>query len=227
MNDTSTTPSEPLPVFPTTAPAIFQDQEATKALFRSVLADLAVVVEVDEAQLGSPTPCAGFTVSELRRHILAWLQFFAAALNDPKGESDRLDPETWSLAPDQRATAIVAQASTDIETAIDAGVASELVVMSQAQMSGDGVLAMALGEYLVHGWDLAVATGRSWSAAGEAAEPALEFLHSMVAPEFRGPDSGFFDAEVVAAADATSFEKLLCFGGRQPNWSARLTRGAS
>jgi uncharacterized protein (TIGR03086 family) len=78
---------------------------------------------------------------------------------------------------------------------------------------------MDLGEDLVHGWDLAVATGRSWEAGDAAAEPALAFLRTMVAPEHRGPDSGFFDAEVPAPPDATSFERLLCFTGRHPDWA--------
>ena len=78
---------------------------------------------------------------------------------------------------------------------------------------------MALGEYLVHGWDLAVSTGRSWEAAEAAAEPALAFLHTTIAPEYRGPDSGLFGEEVTAPPGATVFERLLCFAGRHPDWT--------
>jgi uncharacterized protein (TIGR03086 family) len=102
-------------------------------------------------------------------------------------------------------------------------VADDVVTMSQARMAGDGVLAMALGEYLVHGWDLARATGRAWppaeSADDAAAEAALAFLQTTVAPEHRGPDSGFFDAEVAAPTGAGAFVRLLCFGGRDPEWA--------
>jgi len=216
MNDTQT---GQLPVFPATAPEVFSDPTATKTLFEPVLSQLARLVEVHDDQLAHPTPCQTWVVSDLRRHILAWLQFFAAALNDPAGAAKRLDPDSWDLGPHQLPTGIVRQAAADIESAIDAGAAGGLIVMSQARMAGDAVLAMALGEYLVHGWDLAVSTGRSWEAADAATEPALAFLRSTIAPEYREADGGFFDEEVLAPPRATAFERLLCFAGRHPDWT--------
>ena len=216
MNDTET---DQLPVFSATAPEVFSDPTAAKTLFEPVLSQLARMVEVHDDQLAHPTPCQSYAVADLRRHILGWLQFFAAALNDPSGAAKRLDPDTWDLGPDQLPAVVVRQAAADIERAIDAGAASALIVMSQARMAGDAVLAMALGEYLVHGWDLAVSTGRSWEAADVAAEPALGFLHTTIAPGYRGPDSGFFDEEVTAPPEATAFERLLCFAGRHPDWA--------
>ncbi len=220
-----------LPVFPAAAPAVFADPATTGALFGPVLAELARIVEVPGNRLTAPTPCEGYDVAALRRHVLAWLQFFAAALTDPAGSGPRLDPEAWDLGPGDDPVTIVEAAAADIERAIEAGVATELVVMSQARMPGDAVLAMALGEYLVHGWDLAVATDRPWPPAepvdgtdgeptGEAAAgAALAFLQTTVQPEYRGPDSGFFGYEVEAPAGATAFERLLCFGGRRPDWT--------
>lgn len=214
--------SNELPVFPATAPGLFKDTAVVTAMFQPVLADLGDMVTVEAGSMDRPTPCDGFTVGELRRHVLGWLQFFAEALNDPAGQSERIDAETWELADGQDAAAIVTEAAAAIDTAIAAGVADELVVMSQARMTGDCVLAMALGEYLVHGWDLATATGRAWAADDgvhdAAAEAALAFLETTVAPEYRGPDSGFFGYEVPAPDGATPFQQLLCFTGRDPQW---------
>lgn len=222
-SDTPTdTPTGELPVFPTTAPATFGEEGALYALFSPIFARLGEVATIDPALLDGPTPCPGFTVAELRHHVLGWLQFFAAALTDPAGATTRADPDQFALAPGDDPATIVAQAAACFEQAIGAGVAGELVVMSQARMAGDGVLAMALGEYLVHGWDLAVSTGQPWTAAdgwAAPAEPALAFLQTMVTPEYRGPDSGFFDAEVPAPADASPFHRLLCFAGRDPSWT--------
>ena len=152
--------------------------------------------------------------------MLAWLQYFAAALGDPTGARPRLDPETWQPGEQDDPTAIVERANERIAQAIRSGVAGTTVVMVQARMAGDGVLAMALGEYLVHGWDLAVATGRAHVQDDRAAAPALEFLRTMIAPEHRGPDSGMFDHEVEPRPDASAFERLLCFTGRSPDWGA-------
>lgn len=211
-----------LPVFPTTAPDDFRDVDVTVARFDAVFDRLAAVVDVPHEQLDGPTPCASFTVADLRRHVLAWLQFFAAALNDPTGSTTRIDTDTWDLPPSDDPAGIVRAAAGDIAAAVHAGVVDGLVVMSQARMAGDGVLAMALGEYLVHGWDLAVATGRDTTAQqalDDAAVPALAFLRTMVAPEYRGPDSGFFDAEVPAPPGASPLVRLLCFAGRDPDWA--------
>ncbi len=211
-----------LPVFPTPTAAAMADPATAKALIEPVLGHLAAVVQVPEGTGDRPTPCQDYDVAALRHHVLGWLQFFAAALSDPEGVGERLDPETWVLRSEiESPAAIVERARAEIVAAIDAGVAERLVAMSQARMAGDGVLAMALGEYLVHGWDLAVATGRDWVPTGddEAVEVALAFLEGTVAPEYRGPDSGFFDDEVEAPAGASAFVRLLCFAGRQPAWT--------
>ena len=214
-----------LPLFPTTAAPVFSDTRATTAMFAPVLRDLATIVEVPAGLLAAPTPCESYAVGELRTHVLAWLQFFAAALNDPDGATERIDPATWRLAAREEPATIVSTAADDIARAVTSGVASRIVVMSEARMAGAAVLAMALGEYLIHGWDLAVATRRSWPLASDptshaAIVAAHDFLQTMVAPEYRG-DGGFFGAELAAPQGARPFEQLLCFAGRDPSWAPR------
>lgn len=218
MSQTTSPDPADLPVFPATAPPVFADPDATARLVEPVLAALAEVVDPRSEQLSDPTPCSGFDVERLRAHTVGWLEFFATALNDPDGVAGRPDPDAWQLPDDTTGADRVRTATAAILEAIAAGAATKLIVMSQARMHGDAVLAMALGEYLVHGWDLATATGRSWPAFDEPSGPALEFLRSTVAPEHRGPDSGFFDAEVPAPDGATPLEALLCFAGRDPEW---------
>lgn len=223
MNETSidptdamSSPTAELPLFPTTAPAVFSDADATIALFDPVLTALAAIVEVSDDRLDDPTPCRAYTVGELRNHVLGWLTFFAAALNDPGGATDRPVPDTWEPAVGEEPAGVVERASAAIISAVESGVADDIVVMSQARMAGRGVLAMALGEYIVHGWDLATATGRPWLVDSEAADAARTFLEGTVAPEYRGEDSGFFGDEVTAPDDASPLERLLCFAGRDP-----------
>lgn len=212
--------SEKLPVFPTSAPAILCDADATPELFIAVLERLAAVADIDDDQLGLRTPCAGFTVGELRTHVLGWLQFFAAALSDPAAGAARPDPEAFALTAGTPGSEIVRDALKAIRQAIAHDAAGQLVVMSGSRMAGDAVLGMALGEYIIHAWDLAVATGQPYSAPESAVRTAHEFLEGMVAPEYRGPDSGFFDAEVSVPVDASPLEQLLGFAGRDPQWRA-------
>ena len=208
-----------LPVFPTSAPAVFCDPDVTSGMFTEVLDRLAAVVDVDIDQLQNPTPCTGFTVGELRTHVLGWLQFFAAALLDPAATSPRPDPQTFTLADAQQASDVVKRAEVDIHRAIATDTAGQMITMSSSRMAGDGVLAMALGEYIIHAWDLAAATGRPYSVPDTAVKPAHEFLQHMVAPEYRGPDSDFFGEEVPVPDNASLLDKLLGFAGRDPLWS--------
>ncbi len=208
-----------LPIFPTTAPAVLCDPDVSAALFSDVFDRLAAVVDIDGDQRALPTPCAGFTLAQLQDHVLGWLQFFAAALSDPSATMPRPAPEDFALAAGQRASDVVRQASADISAAIAADAAGQMVTMSSSRMAGDGVLGMALGEYIVHAWDLATVTGRPYAAPDDAVGVAHEFLVGMVAPEYRGPDTGFFDAEVAVAADASPLDKLLGFAGRDPQWA--------
>lgn len=47
------------------------------------------------------------------------------------------------------------------------------------------------------------------------------------APEFRGPESGFFDNQVAVADDAPALHRLLGFAGRDPAWdTAAHSHGA-
>lgn len=210
--------NDDLPVFPTSPPAIFCDADATAALFDDVLHRLATVIDIDPALHDQPSPCAGFTLVELQKHVLGWLGFFAAALTNPSATTPRPDPDAFTLPEGERASTIVEDCAATIGAAIRADAASSMVTMSSSKMSGDGVLAMALGEYIIHGWDLATATGQTYDAPEAAVGPAHEFLLGMVAPEYRGPESGFFDFEVEVPADASPLHKLLGFAGRDPNW---------
>ncbi len=210
-----------LPVFPTAAPLVFCDPDTVPGLFSDVLHRLAEIVDVEQNQLDRSTPCTGFNVGELRAHVLGWLGFFASALSDPAATTVRPDPEAFALDAQTQASEIVERSLDQIRQAITADVAAQLVTMSSSRMAGDGVLAMALGEYIIHGWDLATATGRPYDAPTAAVNPAHEFLKSMVAPDYRGPDSGFFDAEVAVPENASPLVKLLGFAGRDPQWVPR------
>jgi uncharacterized protein (TIGR03086 family) len=104
---------------------------------------------------------------------------------------------------------------------LDGGVLARRVVMSQAQMDGAAVVAMALGEYVVHGWDLATATGRPWQPSARACEVSLEFFAGTVAPEYRSADGagGMFGPVVEVSPDASPLQRLLGFAGRDPQWA--------
>lgn len=217
----TTTDASELPFFPVPAPPVFEQPEPLLALTIPVLDQLAALIEeTSDADPSARTPCSDYDVAALRGHIVGWLDFFGAALTDPQRRSTRPDPETYQVGQDGRAPADVVRAATaKVEAAVRGGVLDGEVVMSQARMSGPSVLGMVLGEYAVHGWDMARATGRPWDPPAASCEAALEFFRGMVAPQYRGGESGFFAEEVPVPEEAPALDRLIGFAGRDPRWA--------
>jgi uncharacterized protein (TIGR03086 family) len=222
----TTTADEP-PYFPAPALAEFADARTAASYLEPVLDQLAdVVARTTPDTLAGPTPCRRYDVATLRDHVLGWVQFFAAAFADPRRTSQRPDPDAYRAADDDRDLAdVVHRSAGTILDAVRAGVLDGQVVLMQSRMDGPAAFGMVLGEYLVHGWDLAVAVGAPWTPPEQACETALEFFRGVVVPEYRGEEGGFFGEEVHVAPDAPALDRLLGFAGRRPDWTGGSAPG--
>src|SRR5487761_1649090 len=136
------------------------------------LADL--IASPDDTDLARPTPCPVYTVGDLIDHIggLA-LGFSAAAEKDraryagatgPSGDASRLGEDWRTRIPRDLAALAQAWAEPDAWT----GMTSIIGMDIPAEMAGLGVA----DELVVHGWDLARATGQPY-APDEAARMHL------------------------------------------------------
>jgi uncharacterized protein (TIGR03086 family) len=65
---------------------------------------------------------------------------------------------------------------------------------------------------LVHGWDLATATGQAYDPPTELVEEVDGFARQAIADPMRDGDT--FAAAVEPPADATAMERLAAFTGR-------------
>jgi uncharacterized protein (TIGR03086 family) len=184
------------------------------------LSDLLGKVTPD--QYAAPTPCPQFDVAVLRSHILAWSQFFAQALEDPSGTGERVDVDSYEAPSDPaEAASLMRELSGRVQTTLDAGVADQQVTLFGGPMPASVTLGMCLGEYLVHGHDLAQATGLPWNPPADAVDSALAFMPTMLTDDFRGPDKSFgYPVEVPSSA--SDLDKLVAFTGRDPAWENRL-----
>ena len=81
-------------------------------------------------------------------------------------------------------------------------------------MPGPGLAGSTTLDILVHGWDLAVATGQPADLDGRLAAHVLGFAEQGLAtPEARAPRIG---PAVAVAADAPVTQRLVAFLGRKP-----------
>lgn len=149
-----------------------------------------LVDSVEPGQWNASTPCPAWTVRDLVGHLVLGHHLFTGLL---RGEATTapgsLDPASGDVLGDAPVAAYRA-AGDGLLTAFRQPGAMERIVRAPA---GDvpGVVAVHLRvvEELVHGWDLARATGRTVRFPDEIVEPALGFTRSALAdlPTDRSP----------------------------------------
>ena len=163
----------------------------------------SVIVALRPEQLDAPTPCTEFTVRGVLEHMIGGATTFAAAYRGvapPEPEFD--DP-----------IAAVQSALADLAASITApGALDRTIHAAFGDMDGESFARYVVLDGLVHGWDLATATGQPYDPPAELVDAAAEFAHEAV-EHLRDGDA--FGPEVAPAAGATRIERLAAFTGRQ------------
>ena len=78
---------------------------------------------------------------------------------------------------------------------------------------------VALDEIVLHGWDLARATGQPFTCDPASTQAVLAFTEMSTQPEFAANREGLFGPVVDVPQDAPAFDRALGFAGRDPAWS--------
>jgi uncharacterized protein (TIGR03086 family) len=157
-----------------------------------------VLAAVQPDQLSLPTPCEDWDVEHLIRHLIADCRNFVTMMQgDEPDWSAELPPlpEDWAAA--------FRSAADDL-----------IHVWHQREGADDGPPAdMQTAEFAVHTWDLVRAVGSQGPADAEAAERGLAFMSASMKPEMRG---SAFGPEVTVSPDASPYDRLAAFAGRNP-----------
>jgi uncharacterized protein (TIGR03086 family) len=151
------------------------------------------------AHLSAETPCDGWVVRDLMSHMLETQHYFVAAAQGREASPPSPVPTT-PLGDDPVADFEHARAET-LQTFGEAGVIDK---------TGPS-LGIALSDQLLHGWDLARATGQPETMPAGLAEAAYEMIHGRFTDEQR---KGIFKPEVTVGPNASAQEKLLAYTGR-------------
>jgi uncharacterized protein (TIGR03086 family) len=86
-------------------------------------------------------------------------------------------------------------------------------------MPGEVTGLVALDEVVLHGWDLARATGQEFRCDPDSAEAVLGFTERSAQPDQAAMRTGLFGPVVEVADDAPVFDRALGFAGRDPAWT--------
>lgn len=175
-----------------------------------------VVAGIRDDQLPDPTPCEDTTVAQLIGHVAGLTLAFTLAAEKvvddrtqpPAGRS--VLPADWRELIPRRLDDLVA-AWRD-PAAWEGQATAGGVTMPAADMS-----TVVLDELVLHGWDLAVATGQPFEPTPTDAEAVLQFASAVAAAGPEGPE-GLFGPPVAVATDASAFDRALGLAGRDPFW---------
>jgi uncharacterized protein (TIGR03086 family) len=76
---------------------------------------------------------------------------------------------------------------------------------------------VAINELVVHGWDLATATGHDYASETELVEAASGFVQPAVEQNPDGSE-GLFGRPVAVPVSASPLDQLIGLTGRDPAW---------
>jgi uncharacterized protein (TIGR03086 family) len=177
----------------------------------------ALVTEIDDAQLGAPTPCAEYTVADLLDHIGGLAVAFAEAARKEQGTNASVPPpgSASHLVADWR-TRIPADLETLGTAWADPAAWDGMTTIAGAEMPASSVGTVALEEILTHAWDLARALGQPFDADTDAIAGAMEFIGPVSEPD--APRPPIFGPVVAVPDDASAMDRFVGLTGRDPEW---------
>jgi uncharacterized protein (TIGR03086 family) len=176
-----------------------------------------VVDNVRPGQFTDPTPCTEWDVRALLNHLVLWTSYSLERRAYGESVAEELMNRDFAASPD-----FAADYRAQLDRALDAWSDPEtwerdLNVMGSSTPAAD-VASMMVAEMVLHGWDLAVATGQAYPLADDAAAAAALAAVEANAGLFR-QYKGFAEPVPVPSA-APALDRALALSGRDPKWTA-------
>ncbi|MFI1171493.1 TIGR03086 family metal-binding protein [Streptomyces melanogenes] len=173
---------------------------------------------VRDEQLAAPTPCPKYSVRELLGHLAGLTAAFTSAAGKKSGPETATDPgsvtpvlpEDWRTGLPGRLDALAEAWRAPEAWAGDTQAGG---ITFPAAIAG----VVALDELVVHGWDLARATGQPYDPGAESLEAVHGFLDASREDALRAPA---FGPVVEVPQDAPLLDRVVGLSGRDPGWAA-------
>jgi uncharacterized protein (TIGR03086 family) len=176
----------------------------------------ALLSLVSEDQFDRPTPCPDARVGDLIDHIGAFTRgFTAVAQKDVDGRQRPGKPDAANLEAGWR-DELTQGLATLVEAWRDPAAWDGMTSAGGIALPGDVAGLVALDELVVHGWDIAIATGEPYAPPDAEVEAAMSFVAGFDAPR----DGALFGPIVNVPDDAPALDRLLGLTGRDPSWRA-------
>jgi uncharacterized protein (TIGR03086 family) len=185
--------------------------------FENAVASTAEIVKATPAgKLDAPTPCTEWDVRTLLNHVIGtlWLAEGLFADQMPRYPMAPGGLPAADLAGEDPAAAYAEAAAAALAAAATGDTLTRVHVTPLGEMPGPALAGFTTLDILVHGWDLATATGQPVDLDGRLAAHALGFAEQALATE--ESRAGRIGPAVSVAADAPVTQRLAAFLGRRP-----------
>src|SRR5580658_8133269 len=189
------------------------------ALMAAAAAEAARVVAgaakaANTKTLEQTTPCTDWDLRTLLNHTILWTSYSAERRAYGESVAEELMSRDFTAEPGY-AQAYQAQIARAVQAWSDPEAwQRELGVMGSTTPAAD-VAAMLIAEMVLHGWDVAKATGQDYRCDDAVARLVLRTVEAQgdLFRQYQG-----FAAAVPVPDDATAFDRALALSGRDPQW---------
>ncbi|WP_028934418.1 TIGR03086 family metal-binding protein [Pseudonocardia spinosispora] len=188
-------------------------QTDPRPLYRDALTWVRGLIEnVKTDQFSLPTPCPEFDTRVMLGHLVTVVE--RSRVVGEGGSAFSIPLVTEEVPGDDWASAFGDSVEKMLSVWSDDGLLDTTVTVPWGTMPGRAALWGYLDEALVHGWDLAIATGQDPEGPAEASEAALAVFTQVLPAEPRGGDVPF-GPPVDPAPSAGPTERLANWVGHR------------
>ena len=171
------------------------------------------------ADLDRPTPCSDWVVRDLLAHLVAVERRIAHIVHG--GHPFDLPAQVADVADSDWTSAHTAALGAVEEALAEPGVLERTVAHPAGMLPAPLALSIYVSELTTHGWDLATALGDASGLDESLAEESVEAVRQILPAEPRGTEQIPFGPVVAVPEDASAYDRLLGWYGRDPRWSAQ------
>lgn len=183
-----------------------------------------LLARVEDRQLGLPTPCPDYAVRELLAHVGGLALAFRDAARKAFGPTTDTDPGSARPVLDEEWRTVFPRRLEELAEAWRDPAAWEGMTRAGGVDLPGGVAGLvAFNELLVHGWDLARATGQRYAPGEDELRVSYGFLEPGASERVAGQDP--FGPPVAVPDDAPLLDRVIALSGRRPDWPGRSAQG--
>jgi uncharacterized protein (TIGR03086 family) len=178
----------------------------------------ALASGVTDEQLDAPTPCPGTDVSMMLAHIIGLSVAFRDAAAKIEGPTTARSPTAIRLELPADWRVLLPRRLDDLVAAWrDPDAWQGDTQAGGVSLPGAVAGQVANNELVLHGWDLAVATGQPLQPSEENLQTSWEMVSNT--PDDPQVREGLFGPVVTVSDGASLLDRTLGQAGRDPHWS--------